>query len=186
MKQRFFLIIVVLSVFCLSLSSAYASMVDLTGAKMKFKFDFGNYGGYDGEVQLTPTTQVSQWELLGFTDTQNWGYYLNDGTDIVVEQIKNNTPALIPDLTFTFFNEDLIGDVTGGSGLLATNQGDYNFVYNGQDKSQSTGWVEYKITGKNFNPVPEPATFVLFGLGLMGVAGLSRKKNKKTWHNHYA
>ena len=35
------------------------------------------------------------------------------------------------------------------------------------------------LTGYNPSPVPEPATMALFGLGLLGIAGLGRKTRKK-------
>ncbi len=46
-----------------------------------------------------------------------------------------------------------------------------NIVLNGQDKQSQLVGV--------YNPVPEPATMILFGIGLLGIAGIGRKKTNK-------
>ena len=53
--------------------------------------------------------------------------------------------------------------------------GTYDFVLN---YSAWNGNPEVLQYSHPVNPVPEPATFLLFGLGILGIAGASRKKQK--------
>ena len=112
-------------------------------------------------------------------DWDTFGFYVKN---------VNNNRIWLSDSTIsgTFTSGDLNGLTVRGD----TDRFQINPVYNNNGDLLENDW-DFSFTrvdgttqrwmsrGNDLAPVPEPATMLLFGTGLAGLAGFSRKKSKK-------
>mgnify|MGYP003574009452 CR=1 FL=1 len=125
--------------------------------------------------------------------------YFHGGDAVVVEVFDNDNP-ITPETNMYAFSGEIFGfwisygstkyysdenlnDVNGNSitgeeediALLAYRADDGSYIFAG-DLDKSREFANIVTHAESIKPVPEPATMILFGLGLLGVAGVGRKK----------
>jgi len=127
-----------------------------TGEKWEYAFDVQTGGLYD--------ISNAQSKILLSEDLMSSRYVFRNGQEVAIE-------------------------TTGLTALTKTDEGfydgsyysfDIDFADLGWDLSNlGFHWVSNDVIEGSAAPVPEPATLLLVGTGLMGIAGFSRKKFKK-------
>jgi hypothetical protein len=147
-----------------------------SGGQTDFLFDAGDF--VISSIFVLPTTSVTDltanWnfqDFLGGGNTETWFAYVNG---IAVAH------ATLPDDSFN-------GDILNVSGTvnfagIAPVAGGYQVELVLQNTvpfgGGSVAWLDGGITGLSYNSstTPEPGSMVLFGSGVIGLAGLLRRK----------
>jgi hypothetical protein len=134
-----------------------------------------------------------EWDELFLVEFKNNGnltdYFLDEIyiTDLFNEHgyLEKGTYRLLTDgtwdswTTFTAQTNQYLGSTNG---MLSIPVGEHaKAIEFGGFKIDGYGKFEYSVAGMKVSPVPEPATMLLLGTGLIAFAGIGRKKflNKK-------
>lgn len=147
--------------------SGYTEVVDNFGYEFALDLDFdsGQYTVYG----LTGASTVAVW--YGQNDESNPLEYKTGGTEIFT-------------FAFTFYeglDDDAVAGLEGGDGSHYAVDLDLSDFLTTDEINSFIAHFTYQcgndnLMGSNSNPVPEPATMMLFGTGLIGMAALGRKK----------
>ncbi|HEY4934225.1 MAG TPA: PEP-CTERM sorting domain-containing protein [Terriglobales bacterium] len=145
-----------------------------SGGQTDFQFDAGDF--VISSIFVLPTTSVTglsaNWnfqDFLGNGNTETWFVYVNG---VAVAQ------TTLPDDNY---NGDIlnVGGAVSFAGIAPVSGG-YQVELVLQNTvpfgGGSVAWLDGGLTGLSYTATPEPGSMMLFGSGVIGVAGLLRRK----------
>lgn len=186
------------------ISGVYGAGTMLSGAygyKVYFDFDGYTWDSYNTTQPVNPGASNGYWDLFALNINQSGYYWDIKGSDPLVtpDPAGNPVTSTSPlsgvtwgwgglDYAAGYFEEEhgsfvveLIGDasqsyyISATLDTVTTPNADSNYPSWGGFNAQ--GPITPPEGGETQDPiVPEPATALLFGIGLLGLAGVSRKK----------
>jgi hypothetical protein len=152
--------------------------------------------GYSGFVVTIPNNNLNTWDsynfVYGYVDVfasvlSDKGYYWNlSNTNI--HPLINNTDLIIGHESSNPAIPSYWGGIKYGDGKLDINTYPTNFIFNTDPSKtyyltlflQTTKDTEYPswgtVSGLTVDPIPEPASVILFGMSLLGFGIIRRKR----------
>ncbi|GEM_PF-856123 len=164
-----------------TIDPAYSTSIDFsTGWRLPTTVDGPRVLGYDGTTTAGYNITTSEMGHLYYGELGNLGRYDTSGSE---------RPAGSWGLTNTDDFHNLVADWYWSSTVYGDDPDDIAWCFSLYDGFQSTGVWAFEFHGlavhsgqvSNTAPVPEPSTMLLLGTGILGIAGLGRKKFLKNY-----